>query len=81
MNKLKKGSLSQKRPLTVDEIISKYPESVRILLGELLLKIERLQKPEVTEKWIQEAIAYIAEYPSYHRLEEKLKEAGVKVKK
>jgi len=43
----KPGELPQKRALTVDEIISKYPESVRILLGELLLKIENLQKPEI----------------------------------
>jgi len=38
------------------------------------------KKPEVTEKFVQEAIDYIAEYPSYHRLEVKLKEAGVEVK-
>lgn len=37
------------------------------------------QKPEVTEAWLWKAQAYIAEYPSYHRLEEKLKEAGVEV--
>jgi len=43
----KPEKLPEKRGLTVDEIISKYPESVRILLGELLLKIENLQKPEI----------------------------------
>lgn len=38
-----------------------------------------IKKPEVTEEWIWKAIDYIKEYPTYHRLEEKLKEAGVEV--
>ena len=50
----KQEGLPQKRGLTVDEIISKYPESVRILLGELLLKIENLQKPELDKIFIGE---------------------------
>ena len=81
MNKLKKEEFPQKRGLTVDEIISKYPMTVRILMVQLVEQIERLQKkkPKVTEAWVQEAIDYIGEYPSYHRLEEKLKEAGVEV--
>lgn len=40
-----------------------------------------IKKPEVTEEWTWKAIEYIKEYPSYHRLEEKLKEAGVEVVK
>ena len=44
-------------------------------------KIMALIKKEVTEEWIWKAIEYIKEYPSYHRLEEKLKEAGVEIKK
>lgn len=54
MNKLKEGKLPQKRALTVDEIISKYPEGVRVLLVELVSKIESLQKkPEVTEEFVE----------------------------
>jgi len=34
----------EKRALTIDEIISKYPMSVRILLVQLVAQIERLQK-------------------------------------
>ena len=40
---------------------------------------EMIQKPEVTEEWIWKAIDYIKEYPTYHRLEEKLKEIGVEI--
>lgn len=36
-------------------------------------------QPEVTEEFVWKARDYIAEYPSYHRLEKKLKEAGVKI--
>lgn len=50
----KPGRLPEKRPLTVDEIISKYPESVRFLLNELVQKLDALQKkPEVTEEFIR----------------------------
>ena len=50
----KPRELPQKRALTVDEIISKYPMTVRILLVQLVEQIERLQKkkPEVTEEFI-----------------------------
>lgn len=68
MNKLKKKGLPEKRALTVDEIISKYPMSVRILLVQLVEQVERLEKKkpeirirprfskrtEVTEEWIEE---------------------------
>lgn len=43
------------------------------------LLARELKKPVVTETFIQEAIDYIAEYPSYKRLEKKLIEAGVSV--
>ena len=42
---------------------------------------ELIQKPGVTEEWIQKAIDYIAGHPSYKRLEKKLKEAGVEIVK
>ena len=56
----KSEELPKKRALTVDEIISKYPESMRILLHELLLKIENLQ-PEVTEEFVEKWNQVIAE--------------------
>ena len=46
-------------------------------LGKFMQK----QKPTVTEEFVQEAIDYIADFPSYKRLEKKLNEAGVEVKK
>lgn len=44
-------------------------------LGKFMQK----QKPTVTEEFVQEAIDYIADFPSYKRLEKKLNEAGVEV--
>lgn len=44
---------------------------------QAIYKLVGQQKPEVTEEWIQKAIDYIAKYPSYKRLEQKLIEAGV----
>jgi len=58
-----------------EEIEVRYIEIILDLYDQLEKK-----KPEVTEEWIQKAIDYIAEYPSYHRLKEKLKEAGVEIK-
>jgi len=49
----KPEGLPKKRALTVDEIISKYPEIVRILLSELVQKLDALQqKSEVTEEFV-----------------------------
>lgn len=49
MNKLNKDDLPKLRGLKVDEIISKYPSAVRIILRELLL---RLEKFEISEDWL-----------------------------
>ena len=54
----------------------KVKDFIRSLVEEMPAK-----KPTVTEEFVQEAIDYIAEYPSYKRLEKKLKEAGVEVVK
>ena len=57
-------------------------EAKRLGVGEkeFIDKIlKEYKKPEVTEEWIWKAIDYIKEYPTYHRLEEKLKEAGVEI--
>lgn len=47
----------EKRGLTVDEIIAKYPMSVRILMVQLVEQIERLEKKvdliEITEVWAE----------------------------
>lgn len=64
MNKLKEVKLPEKRALTVDEIISKYPESVRILLVELVSKVESLQKKpiklyEANIKWLEDIIEIV----------------------
>lgn len=58
------------------ELTANYIDIVIDLYEQLEKK-----KPGVTEEWIWEARAYIAEYPSYHRLEEKLKEIGVEITK
>ena len=52
MNKKNKVELPEKRALTVDEIISKYPMTVRILMVQLVEQIERLQKNKVSEDWL-----------------------------
>ena len=58
----KSGELSQKRALTVDEIISKYPMTVRILLVQLVEQIERLEKKKpVTEEFVEKWNQVIAE--------------------
>ncbi len=88
MNKLKKGDVPQKRGLTVDEIISKYPMTVRILLVQLVEQVERLQKekpakkPTVDEEFVKIYIDMIKEDP-HECLRENLigmlREAGVEV--
>ena len=58
----KPEGLPKKRALIVDEIISKYPESVRILLSELVQKLDALQqKSEVTEDFVGKWNQVIAE--------------------
>ena len=49
MNKPNKHDLPKLRGLKVDEIISKYPSAIRIILRELLL---RLEKFEVNDDWL-----------------------------
>jgi len=49
MNKQKEAELPKKRGLLIDEIISKYPEVVRIILRKLLLKLDEL---EISEDWL-----------------------------
>jgi len=62
-----------------------YKEGYLILSPEELEKVNSItmsSKPfvaSVDEEFIQEAINYIAEYPTYKRLEKKLIEAGVRV--
>lgn len=54
--------LPKKRALTVDEIISKYPMTVRILLVQLVEQIERLEKKKpVTEEFVEKWNQVIAE--------------------
>ncbi|HDZ25339.1 hypothetical protein LCGC14_1357390 [marine sediment metagenome] len=83
------GMLPEKRALTVDEIISKYPMTVRILLVQLVEQIERLEKekPQVTGEFVEK---WGKEFPVCTQLDIKiipklikqmLKEAGVEVKK
>jgi hypothetical protein len=56
------GMLPEKRALTVDEIISKYPMTVRILLVQLVEQIERLEKKKpVTEEFVEKWNQVIAE--------------------
>ena len=58
----KSGEFFQKRALTVDEIISKYPMTVRILLVQLVEQIERLEKKKpVTEEFVEKWNQVIAE--------------------
>lgn len=53
----KGGKLPEKKALTIDEVISKYPGSVRILLNKLVQKLGALQKkPGVTEEFIKEKV-------------------------
>lgn len=49
MNKLNKYDLPKLRGLKVDEIISKYPSAIRIILRELLLRLEKI---EVNDDWL-----------------------------
>jgi len=49
MNKKNKVDLPEKRGLTVDEIISKYPGIIKIMLGELISKLDKL---EINEDWL-----------------------------
>jgi len=49
MNNQKKRERPQKRALTVDEIISKYPGVIKIMLGELISKLDKL---EINEDWL-----------------------------
>jgi len=55
-----------------------YNEEMRQAIRRLILASDK--GPEVDEKWIEQKIKYIAEHPSYHRLEVVLREAGVWVK-
>ncbi|MEE9390569.1 MAG: hypothetical protein V3U91_04935 [Candidatus Aminicenantaceae bacterium] len=58
----KSEELPKKRALTVDEIISKYPMTVRILLVQLVEQIERLEKKKpVTEEFVEKWNQVIAE--------------------
>ena len=50
-------------------------QTVKKELGKFMQK----KKPTVTEEFVQEAIDYIADFPSYKRMEKKLNEAGVEV--
>jgi len=59
---------------TPKTILYKCKKFIRSLVEEIPIK-----KLIVTEKFVWEAIEYIAEYSSYNRLEKKLKEAGVEV--
>lgn len=49
MKKKNKEELPKLRGLKIDEIISKYPSAVRIILRELLMKLEKL---EINEDWL-----------------------------
>lgn len=85
MGFIKKEGLPEKRALTVDEIISKYPMTVRILLVQLVEQIERLEKkkPKVTEEFVKEYAEMINTDPHHCTRENligMLTEAGVEVK-
>ncbi len=52
------SQLPEKRGLTIDEIISTYPASVRILIVQLVAQIERLRKapePMIGKGWLPTA--------------------------
>jgi len=86
----KEGKLPEKRALTIDEVISKYPESVRILLNGLVQKLDVLEKmlgekPAVDEGFVNTwAKEFQADTPADSSLNERLVkklliEAGVDV--
>lgn len=63
----------------IKEIKRKYDDDVFAIKVMEYERGLRDAKPKVSEEFIQQAIDFIAEYPSYKRLENKLIEAGVEV--
>ncbi len=56
----KLGKLPQKRGMKIDEIISRFPEPVRILMNELVEQIEELKKkPKISKEFIGKVVARI----------------------
>ena len=81
MTKLKRKELVRE----LREVFDHYLEDLRDYPSEVIVKQafqqlkEMIEKPEITEEWIWQAVRYIKEYPTYHRLEKILKDAGVKI--